>query len=412
MNPSEQTDPPAQSPFAPHERPWLFALLIAPMAVVANGVAGGALSFILRRQGVDPSRAADIIPLMTVPATIYFLWSPITDFWIRRRSWIIAASTAAAVAMIVAFAQPVLASNWAVALMFFSVCLGQLVVSACGGMMGTLKSEANRRRASSFYQGGSLAFGALAVLVMVPLSEKLHLGVLGWIAAAMIALPSLAALAAPEQTVVKAQGLAETAARIWREFKITFLRWDAIPYTLCMVFPMASGAMIAWLPGLAADYHVNGQQVAWINGFGGAILTAAGALAVTLMPARSRAPVAYMLAGLVNAAVLAVLAFCPLSPIIYLAGTVLFLFTIGTAYALFTAVVLEFLGVSGKSGSTRYSIINSLGNIPVVYMQKIDGMAWARWGPRGAPAVDAILSIVGASILLAWFITRPRKPAE
>jgi PAT family beta-lactamase induction signal transducer AmpG len=315
--------------------------------------------------------------------------------------------------MLAAFHQSSLASPLAVGLMFLSACFGQLVVAGCGGMMGTLASEVNRRRASSFYQSGSLAFGALALSVLVVLAERLKLGALGWIMAAMIALPSLAALAAPEQRAISGHSLSKTFAQIWDEFKGTFLRWEAVPYTLVMLFPMCSGSMIQILPGLAKFYQISPQQVAWINGVGGALLTAAGALAATIISTRVRAPVAYLTLGLVNAATLAVLWLGPLTPMVYLTGAILFLFTIGAGYALFTAVVLEFLGGSGKSGSARYSIINSLGNVPVAYMAWIDGSCSGRWGARAASGADVVLSTVGASILLLYFLSRRngKKPA-
>lgn len=387
----------------------MFGLLIAPMAVLSNGIIGGVLSYLLRRQGVGPGRGAEIIALLNLPQMIYFVWSPITDFWIRRRTWLIVGATAAAIAMLTAFRQTSLASTWAVGLIFLSACLGQLIVSSCGGMMGTMQVEANRRRASSFYQGGALAFGALAVFVLAYFSDRFSLGTLGLITALMIALPSFVALAAPRQDVISEHTLQETFARIGREIKATFLRWEVIPYTLCMIFPMGSGAMIQLLPGLAADYHINGQQVAWINGIGGSLLTAAGALAVTVIPARVRAPVAYLSICLVNALTLSVLWLGPLRPAVYLAGSVLFLFTIGACYALFTAVVLEFLGDSGKSGSARYSVINSLGNFPVIYMVFIDGKGYDRWGARGMPGIDAVLGFIGGSLLLAYFLRKQPK---
>ena len=142
-----------------------------------------------------------------------------------------------------------------------------------------------------------------------------------------------------------------------------------------MIFPMCSGAAIGLLPGIAQDYHVTGQQMAWINGIGGALLTAAGALSATLIPARIRASVAYLSVGLINEATIAILWLAPLSPFTYYVGATLYLFTIGACYALFTAVVLEFLGPSGKSGSGRYSVINGLGNVPVALH---DRCRWSR----------------------------------
>jgi predicted MFS family arabinose efflux permease len=146
-----------------------------------------------------------------------------------------------------------------------------------------------------------------------------------------------------------------------------------------------------------------------MNGVAGALLTTLGALAVSLIPVRVRASVAFLIAGLANAASLAILAIGPLRPMVYYISTVLFLFTIGACYALFTGVSLEFLGASGKSGSTRYAIINSLGNLPVAYMSWVDGRGYAHWGPRGMPAADAILSTVGAALLLAHFVFSRRK---
>jgi PAT family beta-lactamase induction signal transducer AmpG len=390
----------------PKERPWLFGLLIAPNAVLAYGIISGVLSYLLRRQGVGIGRSSEIISLLILPQTIYFLWSPITDFWIRRRTWLMVGAVAAALTMAAAFNGRRLDTPSAVALMFLSACFGQLIVSSCGGMMGTLRSEATRRKASSAYQGGSLAFGALGVFVLARLAERMGMGPLGWVAAALIALPSLAAFAAPEQPREQKQRIGQTFTCIWLEFKATFFRWRAIPYTLLMLFPMASGALIGLLPGIAQDYHVTGQQMAWMNGLAGAFLTASGALAATLIPARIRASVAYLSVCLFNEALLLVLWLGPLSPSTYFIGATLYLFTIGACYALFTAVVLEFLGQSGKSGCGRYSIINSLGNVPVAYMTALDGRGGQLWGARGLAGTDAVVGAIGAAILLAYFLTR------
>jgi PAT family beta-lactamase induction signal transducer AmpG len=395
----------------PHERPWLFGLLTAPAAVISIGLIGGSLSYLLRKEGVDPSRSGTLIALLTLPHVIYFLWAPITDFFIRRRTWLMAASVAASLALLAAFSQPRLASPLAVRLMFLCACFGVFVVAACGGMMGSLQTELNRRRASGFYQSGSLAFGAVAVFAVVSLASYLTIRSLGFSIAAMIVTPALFALAAPAQNMIREHGLAETRSRVWHEFRQTFLRWEAIPYTLLVTAPFCSGALIGLLPGLAVDYGVSGQQVAWINGFGGALLTIAGASSTSLIPIRIRAPIAFLLAGLLNAGAMAVIAVGPQRPATYFTGTVLFLFTIGAGYALFTGVVLEFLGGSGKSGSSRYAIINSLGNLPVAYVAYLDGRAYAHWGPRAMPAADAVLSAIGATVLMAHFVfSRRRRP--
>jgi PAT family beta-lactamase induction signal transducer AmpG len=395
-------------PPPPHERPWLFAFLIAPDAVISLGLVGGALTFLLRNEGVDPARAASISALIALPHAIYFLWGPITDFWFQRRMWLLMASLATAVAVVFAFRMRPLGSASGVGLLFLAASIAVLAPSACGGMMAALRSELNRRRAASYYQIGSLAIGAIAVFAIASLAGRSSLGVLGFVVAALIAFPALAALAAPREHIVSEHTLRETSLRILHECKTTFLRWEAIPYTLVFLCPAGAGAMIGLLGALARDYGVTGPQVAWINGIGGAVLTSAGALAASFVPVRVRASIAFLVSGLINAATTAIFALGPMRPWVYFSGAVLYLFTVGASYALFTAALLEFLGDSGKSGSGRYSIVNSLGNVPVVYMTWLDGRGYALWGSRGMPATDAIVSAVAGSVLLAHFIVSHR----
>ena len=389
------------------DRPWIFGLLIAPTAVVANGVIqGGALSFFLRQQGADIARISSLVFLLALPTSIYFLWSPITDFLVRRRTWVLIGSLSAGIFMALAFSSKRLDSNRAIVLIFVSACMVQLVVSGCGGMMGALRDERSRRISGSFYQAGGLAFGAAAVSVLIWVYSSGHPNLLAPTAAILIAAPGLFAVAAPKQAHLASDNFSKTMQQLWNEFKATFWRWDAIPYTLTLLFPMGSGAAVGLLPGVAQDYHVSGNQVAWINGFAGAALTAGGSLAASLIPSNRRAAVVYLMLGLVNAAALCVLWLGPLRAGTYFLGVILYLFTVGACYALFTAVVLEFLGSSGKSGSGRYSLINSLGNVPVLYMIKMDGMGASKWGPRWLSGTEALLAATGSVVLLTYFLTR------
>jgi PAT family beta-lactamase induction signal transducer AmpG len=392
------------------EHPWIYSLLIAPSAVVANGVVqGGVLAYLLSQQGVGSKGQSHLIFLLALPTWLYFLWSPITDFFVKRRTWLIAGAVSAAAFMAIAFHLHNLSSGISEGLMLLSACCTQLVVSSCGGMMGAMSSERAKRASSGFYQAGSMGFGALSISVLIPLSSRVSADKLGLVAAAMIALPALLAFAAPRQETIATGSFGKTMERVWTEFRATFFRWEALPYAACMTFPMASGAAIGLLPGVAQQYGVNGDNVAWINGLLGGALMAAGAVAMGAVRYKMRAGLMYMIVALINCAALAVLWLGPLRPATYMAGTILYLFTVGACYAMFTAVVLEFMGDSGKSGSTRYSIINSLGNVPVVYMLIVDGVGGERWGGRGLAGSECVVGAIGATILLAYFLTLGRN---
>jgi|SRR5579863_9948447 len=69
---------------AVHERSWLFGLMIAPTGALANGlVQGGALAYLLSTQGIGSGGQSHLIALLGIPTWLYFVWSPITDFFVR-----------------------------------------------------------------------------------------------------------------------------------------------------------------------------------------------------------------------------------------------------------------------------------------------------------------------------------------
>ena len=144
-------------PVTAPERPWIYGLLIAPSGVVANGVIqGGVLAYLLSQQHVSTGRQSALIAMLAFPTTWYFVWAPITDFFMRRRTWLLCGGLLAAVLMGVAFRRTDLSSQGALVLIFASACLAQLVVSSCGGMMGAMRSVPAKKTAGSFYQAGSL----------------------------------------------------------------------------------------------------------------------------------------------------------------------------------------------------------------------------------------------------------------
>ena len=98
----------------------------------------------------------------------------------------------------------------------------------------------------------------------------------------------------------------------------------------------------------------------------------------------------------------------PLRPSTYYLGVTLYLFTVGTCYAMFTAVVLEFLGHSGKSGSGRYSDHQFAGQCAGAVHDALDGWGGDKWGARGLAGTEAVVGAIGAVILLAYFLMRKR----
>jgi PAT family beta-lactamase induction signal transducer AmpG len=388
---------------------WLFFMVTLPYGVLGGGITGSLLSYLLRREGVAVSSIANELALLGLPATLYFLWSPLADFWMRRRTWLVVSSAIAAVGVAAAFQLHSFASPAAVALLIAATCAMMLNGASCGGMMAALVPEELKTRVSSVHQVANLGGGALGGGALLLLSQHVGRTVLGLVAAAVVFVPSLAALLIDEPPLlpVAEEGVGRRLRDIWAEFKETFLRWSSLPALLLLMSPLGSGGAMGLLSGIATDYGLSGNQIAWLNGMAGSLLTAAGAMLVVLVPGRVDTRLTYTVLGIANALAIGVMCLGPMRPLTYLVGTVVYLLTVGGCWAVFTALVLQVVGGAGKSGCSRYAIAVSLGNFPVAYMAAVDGLGAKWWGTRGLPGMDMGVSLAASLGFLVWLgVTR------
>jgi len=383
---------------------WLILAVTIPYGILNGGITGTLLSYLLRHEGVAVTSIANEMAILGLPATLYFLWSPLADFWMRRRTWMVVSSGITAAGVAAAFQLHSIASPAALALLLAATCAMLLNGASCGGIMAALVPEEMKTKVSSIHQVGNLGGGALGGGALLFLSSHVNRTTLGLVAAAVVFLPSLMALRIEEPPLqpVADQGLGRRLGDIWTEFKTTFLRWSSLPALLLLMSPIGSGGAISLLPGIAVDYGLSGNQVAWLNGMAGALLTAAGAMLVLLIPSRIDTRLNYTVVGIANALAIGILCVGPPRPITYLAGTTLYLLTVGACWAVFTALVLQVIGGAGKSGCGRYAIAVSLGNLPVAYMAAVDGLGAKWFGTRGLPGIDMAVSAMAAIGFLIW----------
>lgn len=391
---------------------WMFALLVLPYAVYVNGFVNTVLAALLTAEHVPLDQVAGIIAVILLPATLYFFWSPLVDFWLRRRVWVALASAGAGLLMASALQLPSLGSISARALLFLGMAVVMLTSCGVGGLMAAVVPPHLKTRAAGFFNAGSLGFGALSGGGLLYLSQHLGRRQFGLACGVLIALPGLLALTIPEPPVLAAaEPFSARLTAMGREFKATFFKWSAVPVLLMLCSPLGSGAALSLLPGMAPHYAVSMNGVALMNGVAGALLSALGALLVGYLKLPGDLRPVYAVAGILNALTLGILLIGPPRPLTYYASVTLFSLTVGGCYALFTALTLQLLGISGKSGSSRYAIALSLGNAPVAYMTAVDGLG-ARWfGLKGLPAADMLVSGGVAVLFLLWFRWEKRRIA-
>lgn len=382
----------------------MFAFLNVPHAVVTGGVSGTLLSFLLRQQGVTPHNIANQRALLLLPGSLFFLWSPVTDFLLRRRTWLLLSTAASSLVVMLALDSKSYASNGAVTLLWIASCLILLGSAAMGGLVALLMRQDQKTRVGCFLQAGNLAGVALSGGGLLLLASHVERLTLGMAAAAITLVPVLLVLLFKEPKLVsRSTSLGAELQMMGREFRKTFLRLSALPAVLLLVSPLGSGGAIGILSSIAKDYGVSANQVAWTNGLMGAVLTCAGAMGMAMMPAHFDIRIAYALTGLANAGVLGVFCFGAPRPWMYLLGSGLFLFTVGACWAMYSALVLKIVGAPGRSSCGRYAMGVSLANLPVAYMAALDGWGAKWFGPKGLPGIDMVVSGFAAIAFLGWF---------
>src|SRR5579862_2058843 len=71
--------------------PWIFGITVLPYGVFF-GFITTSMPYLLRSAGVSVERIAGIGALALAPPVWYFLWAPLADVGLRKRTWLILTS--------------------------------------------------------------------------------------------------------------------------------------------------------------------------------------------------------------------------------------------------------------------------------------------------------------------------------
>ena len=158
---------------------------------------------------------------------------------------------------------------------------------------------------------------------------------------------------------------------------------------------VTGAAVVLTQAKVAAFWGATEHEVALMQGFASAFVTAIGCFCGGWLCQRIRPRTAYALIGILMAVVATAMAASPATVAMYVAFNLLYAFTVGLVYAAFTAFVLVSMG-SG-SGATKYNLFASLSNFPLWWLGLALGAAADRWGPRTMLLTEAAFGVVGVS---------------
>ncbi len=368
------------------------------------------MPFLMRNFGVSLESIGWYSAASVFPYVIQPVFNPITDLWIKRRSWFVIMSLFCALSIVIAllFVGPKHQYLFYVLLLAGQVLYG-LATSCYGGVAATTLDRAGRLKASNLLNLGAQAGGAIGATLMLMLTQRYSIGTLALWSGALIGIPSLAALLIPEPERSSRRPKVIVGAFLAEARKTMSGRDGWLGLILC-ICPAGTLALNFFLPALAVDYHSPEWMTVSLNGFAGWILTFLGVYLGGIFCLRMDYRLIYVVSAITMALVGVFWAVMPISPTVYAVGSIVYDLVQGISLAACSAMVFELISRSTTSSSTQYSIFYAFSSIAQMYVLSLDTHVYARHGLRALYATDAVFNLVGAVILLVLLHGLRRVP--
>lgn len=371
------------------------------------------MPYMLRKHNLPIDEIANIVVIASLPSIWSFLWSPLADIGMRKRSWVLLSSTGAALSSLAAILDidALHAGSHALvtALLFLMNAFAGLLSSSCGALLTEMPAGL-RGRSSGWYQAGNTGGAAIGGGLFIWLADHAPSAAVAFLIAALMILPALAALLIKEAPPATRE-LAPHFAGMIRDMKDLFATRTTWIGLIFILSPVGSAAIGNLISGMGPDYHASSNVVLWVTGVAGGLLAAFGCFLGGFIADNIGRKFAYSLAGGLAGICGLYLGYGGFTPVTYALGYSLYSVASGIAYAVFTAMVLDILGHRQHAAASSYAIFNSAGNLPIEYMTWIDGWGYGRWGARGLMSVDAIANGgFGLVLLIVAILTSSSRP--
>jgi MFS transporter, PAT family, beta-lactamase induction signal transducer AmpG len=390
--------------------PSVFLFLIVPFGAM-GGYLSVAIGYLLTQAGVGVEQVAELVAISYIPQTWKFLWAPVADTTLSRKTWYLAAGLVSAVGIFVTGAVP--ADARSLPLLYAAVLVSNVAVTflamATESLMVYNTPPELQGRAGGWFQAGNLGGNGLGGGAGLWLAQTLPDP---WMAGAAIAVACALCGAAlwfvPEPPpIARAKQYGRVLVAVLKDlWKVARSRAGMLALLICFL-PIGTGAASNLWSAVADNWHATAGTVALVTGVLSGIVSAIGCLAGGYGSDRMDRKTAYALYGLLMALCAVAMAIAPRTEAMYVTFTLIYAFIQGLTYAGFTAVVLEAIGLG--AAATKYNLYASLSNMPIAYMTLVDGWAHTRWGAAGLLEAEAAIGVLGiiAFVVVARVTRRP-----
>jgi MFS family permease len=398
----------------PH--PAVFLALISPFGLVA-GFLSVALAYQLRQRGVAASAIASLIALGFVPHSWKFLWAPLVDTTFTRKRWYVAGALCTGFGLVLmgSLADRASVSMGVMAVLILAANVSAtLVTMSVESLMAVTVPDTFRGRVAGWFQAGNLGGVGLGGGLALWLMQVAHWSagaagatMLAACAACSLALPLLHEPSTPDHVH---ESLVAHARDIFVDlWGLVRSRTGALALAICFL-PIGTASVANLWSVVAGDWHADAETVALVSGVLSGAISAVACLVGGWLCDRMDRRTAYCLFGALQVVVALAMAVSPRTPAWFVAWTSIFAFVGGLSFTAFSAVALEAIGLT--AAATKFSLIASLGNMPVSYVTFIEGHANDRWGASGTLCTEAVCGLAGLIVFLAIAGATKRRGAR
>lgn len=384
-------------------KPFYIFFLTLP-AGLSQGFVTVALPYLLTQHGFSVAQAAAVVAVGYSANLWRFLWGPIVDISLSLKKWFYISLIFCCGALLFLCFHSFNAKEQVLltVVVFLSQVGGTFMLLPISGFMAKCIKEDQKGNASGWFQAGSLVGVGAGGGAGLWLSTHYSVPVAGIVLSVASVLFALVILLIKDVPREKGKTISAEMADMGKDIIAMLKVPVALLVIVLIISPIGSGAAANLWSAIATDWHTGADTVALVTGVLSGFVSAVGCVTGGFIIDRWGKWVGYLGSGVVCAFVTLVMALLPMQPNVYIAGVLAYTFGIGMINAAFTAVILFAIGK--KNVATKYSLLASLGNLPVVYMTAFDGWAHDRYNSKYMLLVEAVAGIL--FVIIFFFIIK------
>lgn len=385
--------------------PFVFGLLYFPMGLMI-GFPSVALGYLGVKAGLPVSSIAGIVGAAFFAHSLKFLWAPIGDYSLSRKSWYLLAASAVSIGILAITVVPIAPSTVGILTLLVFGCnfAATFIAFATEGLMAHNTTVNSRGRAAGWFQSGNqlgqTAGGAAGLFLMKRFSEP-------WMAGAtlagvvMLCACGLLLLEEPPRAMTGG-GVSERLSDAWGELA-TLLRSRVGRLALLLaILPIGTGSAQFLFGSIGPEWHASADVVSLVLALGGGAIVI-GCFAGGWMADAMRKPTAYAVACGAGVVAAAFIAFSPRNATGYTLATLFYSFTLGLCTATMTGMVLAIIGE--RAAATKINVFFAMNTLFSLGVLRVMGYVHDRWSANVMLYFEAGL---GALALLAFAVVAAR----